>query len=58
MRLVIFAYWIIYEQFYKRRKGIETDFIKSWRNAFRRLEMCPGFYDEARRIHEREKADK
>lgn len=58
MKLVVFAYWIIYEQFYKRRKGIKTDFIKSWRNAFRRLKKRPGFYDEARKIHEREKADK
>lgn len=58
MRRLIFAYWIIYEQFYKRRKGIKTNLIKSWRNAFRRLRKYPAFYNEARRIHEREKADK
>lgn len=58
MRRLIFAYWIIYEQFYKRRKGYKTDFFKSWRNAWRRLKKYPAWYDEARKIHEREKADK
>ena len=59
MKRLIFAYWIIYEYFYKRRKGIRPNSLrKIWRGGFARLKKCPWFYESAREIHEREKADR
>lgn len=58
MKNIIFAYWLIYEQFYKRRKGYKTDFFKSWHNGFKRLKKYPAWFNEARKIHESQKADK
>ena len=57
MKKIIFAYWVIYEYFWKRRMGFETHFFSDWRCAWERLKKSPGFFEEARKIHEVEKKD-
>jgi hypothetical protein len=57
MRRLIFAYWVIYEYFYKRRMGYKPNNLReSWRAAFGRLHKYPEWYENAREIHEHEKA--
>ena len=59
MKKLIFAYWIIYEYFYKRRKGIKPNNLrKQWRAAFDMLNKCAAWYDRAQIIHANQKADK
>ena len=59
MKKLIFAYWIIYEYFYKRRKRIKPNNLrKQWRAAYKRLNNFPAWYYTAQAIHEEQKADK
>ena len=59
MKKLIFAYWIIYEYFYKRRKGIKPNNLrKQWRAAFNMLNKYYEWYDRAKEIHAKQKADK
>ena len=52
MKKIIYSYWVIYE-YIKYHKRFKYGFFKHWRNSKRQY-----WYEEARKIHERQKRER
>lgn len=56
MKKIVYAYWVIYE-YIKYHKRFKYGFFRHWRNAWNAYHKRPYWYEEARKIHERQKRE-